>query len=181
MERMRHVGLVAVVAAALFSAAAVPDAAATPTAHPHAAARPTALESSIVAGVNEIRARHGLARLRLSASLSAAARAHSRSMATRGFFAHASADGTSFDVRVRRFYPARGFRFWSVGENLVWASPDLDAARAIELWLASPPHRRNILTNRWREIGISVVRATASGVYGGKPITVVTVDFGVRR
>ena len=45
-----------------------------------------------------------------------------------------------------------------------------------------PEHRANILTARWRQIGISVVHVGSSGsVFGGGPVTIVTTDFGVRR
>jgi uncharacterized protein YkwD len=102
-------------------------------------------------------------------------------MARRGYFSHDSANGGSFSQRIAQSYPARGFRSWSVGENLVWGGPDIAAARAFRLWLASPPHRANLLTSRWREIGLSAVHATsAPGVYGGRPATIVTADFGAR-
>jgi hypothetical protein len=39
-----------------------------------------------------------------------------------------------------------------------------------------------MLTARWREIGLSAVHVmTAPGTYGGREVTIVTTDFGVRR
>ena len=71
---------------------------------------------------------------------------------------------------------------WRVGENLVWSSPQLSARRALELWLNSPPHRQNLLTPVWREVGIAAVHASsAPGVYGGSDVTILTADFGVRH
>jgi uncharacterized protein YkwD len=68
-----------------------------------------------------------------------------------------------------------------VGENLVWASPALDAQHALQLWLASPEHRANLMNPRWREIGVSAVHAaSAPGVYHGLPVTIITTDFGAR-
>jgi uncharacterized protein YkwD len=53
---------------------------------------------------------------------------------------------------------------------------------AIKLWLGSPEHRKNMLTARWREIGVAAVHvAGAPGVYKGMDVTIVTTDFGVRR
>jgi uncharacterized protein YkwD len=79
------------------------------------------------------------------------------------------------------FYVSSGYRYWAVGENLVW-STDLDAKQALKLWMASQHHRANILTPRWREIGISAVSvASGAGVYQDLPVTIVTTDFGVRR
>ena len=112
----------------------------------------------------------------------AAADAHSRAMARRGFFAHESADGTSFWKRVRHYYPQGRHRYWSVGENLLWASPGVAPAEAMRMWMASAPHRANLLTGRWREIGLSAVHVqSAPGVFAGREVTIVTADFGVRR
>ena len=49
---------------------------------------------------------HGLAPLRLSPALTAAADGHSAQMARLGYFSHNSANGTSFSQRIARFYPA---------------------------------------------------------------------------
>jgi uncharacterized protein YkwD len=139
------------------------------------------LETQVLAELNSIRKRHGLVPLRLSRPLSTAADTHSRAMGTYGFFAHDSRDGSAFWKRVQRFYGTRGYDNWSVGENLLWSSGRLSAARALELWMGSPGHRKNILTARWREIGISAVTvAAAPGVYGGNDVVIVTTDFGVR-
>ncbi len=48
--------------------------------------------------------------------------------------------------------------------------------------MASPEHRANILSPKWREIGVSSVHvARAPGVFGGREVTIITADFGVRR
>ena len=139
------------------------------------------LGSGLVAQVNTLRLAHGLVPLRVSPSLRAAANVHSTQMARLGYFSHDSANGGSFSSRIATFYPARGYRSWTVGENLLWASPDVGALRALKLWLASPPHRANLLNPRWREIGLVAVHArSAPGVYGNAPTTIVTADFGTR-
>jgi uncharacterized protein YkwD len=140
------------------------------------------LEKAVLAEINQLRGRHGLKPLRLSARLSAAADAHSRAMVTQGFFAHDSSDGTLYWKRVQRWYGPRGYAYWAVGENLLWASPSVAPGAALSMWLESPPHRKNLLTAKWREIGLSAVHATAApGVFGGREVTVITADFGVRR
>jgi uncharacterized protein YkwD len=139
------------------------------------------LERQVLAELNEVRRAHGLRSLRRSAPLSIAADRHSRAMGRHGFFEHESRDGSSFWRRVKRFYDSRGYRSWSVGENLLWSTPGLDAARAVELWLKSPGHRRNILTPRWREIGLGAVFVPgAPGIFGGRDVLIITTDFGVR-
>jgi uncharacterized protein YkwD len=146
----------------------------------HWVGRLHALEPQVFAAINDFRRAHGLAPLRLSRALTIAAGEHSLSMAEHGYFEHSSLDGSPLWQRVAAVYAPNGRR-WSVGENLVWASPGLSAGRALELWLASPPHRATLLSRAWGEVGLGAVRAVAGGVYGGRVVTILTADFGVRR
>ncbi len=137
--------------------------------------RSAQLEADVLEQLNEVRREHGLVPLRLSAPLGKAAEAHSREMASAGYFEHESADGSAFWKRVERFYPSNGRSFWAVGENLLWSSPGVDGPGALKLWMASPEHRANILTAKWREIGVSVIEvAAAPGTYEGLDVTIVT-------
>ncbi len=152
---------------------------AVPVANP-ATERPPTVRAALAAGVltklNAIRVSHGLVPLVLNAQLSAAATQHSTEMLVRGYFAHGSRDGTSPQKRIKRYY--KGI----VGENLLWAAPDVGAARALVLWMATPGHRAAILDPRWREIGIGALHATrAPGKFRGHAVTVITTDFGARR
>ena len=141
-----------------------------------------ALETQVLGQMNRVRAKHGLRPLRFSNRLRAAAALHSTQMGQRGFFSHDSVDGSAFWHRVKRYYGASGYRFWAVGENLLWSSPGVDAQRAVQMWMNSPPHRKNLLSARWREVGLASVHVSnAPGVYGGREVTIVTADFGVRR
>jgi uncharacterized protein YkwD len=176
----RRASRLILLAAALLSLWVVAAPAGATANRPAAAMR--SLEQDVLANINALRRQHGLAPLRLSNALSAAARQHSNEMASRGYFSHNSANGSSFDRRIARFYPMSGRRYWSVGENLLWSSPDVDANGALEMWVNSPEHRKNMLTARWREIGLSAVHVTsAPGTYGSREVTIVTSDFGVRR
>jgi uncharacterized protein YkwD len=140
------------------------------------------LNHQVLAAVNRFRAAHGLVALRESRGLDRSARQHSLEMGRDGYFGHSSADGTSFWQRIRRYYSAKHSSYWSVGENLVWASPSLSAAKAMSLWIASPPHLKNLLTAQWRQIGVSAVSVdNAPGVYHGLHAIIITTDFGVRR
>jgi uncharacterized protein YkwD len=142
----------------------------------------TALNHQVLAAVNSFREAHGRLPLRESTGLDRSARQHSLEMGRLGYFGHSSADGTAFWRRIRRYYPSRGDSYWSVGENLVWASPSLSAGTAMKLWIGSPPHLKNLLSRQWRQIGVSAVAiASAPGVYDGQRVTIVTTDFGVRR
>ena len=140
------------------------------------------LEQALLKEINVTRVRHGRAKLSLSPPLHSAARAHSQSMLTQGFFAHRSADGTSMASRVRLRYGARGYVGWSVGENLLMASYGISAREAVELWLGSPGHRRNLLDPLFRHVGISAIsRDSAPGVFGGERALVITLDLGTRK
>ena len=140
-----------------------------------------ALESSVVARMNAVRRSHGLRPLRLNRRLHAAAVFHSKDMGRRGYFEHDSLTCAPFWRRIERFYPSRGFRSWTVGENLLWGSDTYDATFAVREWMNSPPHRQNMLSRNWREVGIGAAFfAAAPGEYRGRPVTIVTADFGSR-
>ena len=125
---------------------------------------------------------NGLRELRSARRSRSAALGHSQSMAKHGYFSHEGWNGTPFWKRIKPTVPAAAGKAWSVGENLIWASPDLSADQAIKIWLNSPPHRKNLLTPAWREIGLGAVhaldapRASTSGL----DVTILTADFGVR-
>jgi uncharacterized protein YkwD len=121
------------------------------------------------------RRRHGLRSLRSRRTLQIAATAHARDMVRRRYFGHVSPDGTD---PLRRALAAgyRGAHRTGVGENILsWASP-LTPAEVVSKWMASPPHRRDILRRNWKDVGVALIRASASGSRG---VTVV-VEFGRR-
>jgi uncharacterized protein YkwD len=139
------------------------------------------LELDIVARINAQRTTRGLRPLRVSRQLIAAAGYHTRQMGQLGFFEHESVNGAPFWRRIERFYPG-GRGYWSVGENLFYESPETSASSAVREWMQSPPHRQNILDREWREIGIAAEHfESAPGAFGGRSVTIVTTDFGVRR
>lgn len=139
------------------------------------------LSRAILSELNLVRARSGLRQLHPSGGLAHAAEQHSFSMARKGFFSHTSRDGSAFSARIKRFYPPDGFRVWRVGENLLWASPDITPRQAVKAWLDSPAHRRVVLMPEWREIGLGSVHGSAvAGEFGGREATIITADFGTR-
>ena len=139
------------------------------------------LDLGVLVQLNAIRTSHGLAPLKLNPVLTTAARGHSSEMLADGYFAHDSVDGSPFWKRLTTYSNSAPHGSWSVGENLLWSSPEVDAPKALQLWMASPEHRDNILAARWREIGIAAIHVdSAPGTYGGRAVTVITTDFGVR-
>ncbi|WP_101068789.1 CAP domain-containing protein [Roseovarius salinarum] len=108
----------------------------------------TDLGVSARASINAIRAQHGRGALRVDDRLAAAAVAHARDMAARGFFGHAGSDGAGVGDRVRR----QGYGFCVVAENLARGRGSLSAVLAG--WMKSRPHRRNLLNRRVTGYGL---------------------------
>jgi len=139
------------------------------------------LNQQVFAAINTFRTSRGLVALKESNALDRAALAHSLQMGQKSFFSHDSANGEQFYVRVKRYYHVTGYSHWTVGENLVWGAPALSAAAAMQQWIKSPPHLKNLESAKWRDLGVSAVTvARAGGVYGGQRVTIITTDFGVR-
>jgi uncharacterized protein YkwD len=160
---------------ALFLSVGSATALSQPAAAPRAV-RAQTLAAEVVREVNRVRLAHGLRPLRRSAGLTACARVHTRAMLRRGVFAHELPGEPSFSARVRRHYGGR-----SAGENLAAQTPPLTARDAVQMWLASPGHRQNLLSRRWREIGVAALVAVgAPGDFGGADTALVTATFGVR-
>jgi uncharacterized protein YkwD len=154
------------VAIAAANAQATPDTAASETAtesapdtHP-TATPPTSMPSGpadwpvyILARINQVRAEHGLNPLTLVPELSYAAQAHAEDCARRGWGSHVGTDGAVLKTRLERV----GYVGNNQGENWVQA---LNAQRAFEWWYGeippNDPHRRNILSPYYTEIGIGV-------------------------
>lgn len=141
------------------------------------------LARTLVAAVNRARRAHGLRPLAYSGALASAATEHAKALATAGMFTHDwPTTGRLFSSWIRNFYPARGYRAWRAGENLLWASPGFSPADAVQQWIDSPAHRRVLLTKSWRELGSGVVSPVAApGAYGGRDVQIAAAEFGLRR
>jgi uncharacterized protein YkwD len=141
------------------------------------------LARTLVAAVNRTRRTYGLRPLAYSGALANAATEHAKALATAGMFTHDwPTTGRLFSSWIRSFYPARGYRAWRAGENLLWASPGFTPSDAVQQWLESPTHRRVLLTKSWRELGIGVVSVVAApGTYGGRDVQIAAAEFGLRR
>jgi uncharacterized protein YkwD len=140
------------------------------------------LELSTIAQINEVRIQHGLAPLKLSRPLFESANAHCSDMVAGGYFDHDSASGIGVGARLEAFYRPANHRLYKAAENLLWSTGTMSPARMVALWMQSPEHRQNLLDPAWQQIGLATLTVpSAPGVYAGKAVTVVTVDFGVRQ
>ena len=130
--------------------------------------------------LNQTRRAHGLKPLRANPRLLKAAERHSKSMVVRGYFSHVEPGGASSLDRVRRTGYLRGARAWTCGENIGWGDgPTSTPRNMMRAWMASAPHRANILTRGFREVGLGGVpgRPGRPGPGAGTYTTV----FGGRR
>jgi uncharacterized protein YkwD len=121
-------------------------------------ASPTAANSATLCLLNVERGRYQKKRLRSNDKLALAADGHARDMVQNHYFSHDAPSGQNFVERIKAtHYIPRGSS-WALGENLAWGEQSRATPRQIVgAWMASPPHRANILTADFGEIGIAVV------------------------
>ena len=137
--------------------------------------------AAILCEINAARADAGAGPVRSRPSLGDAAVAHSRDMVERRYFAHESPEGEGPADRARRAGYMRRADSWRIGEVLAWSRGEtLTAAAVVELWLDSPPHRRILLSRRYRDVGTGPVGGAPVGDPSVRPATTVTVVFGRR-
>jgi uncharacterized protein YkwD len=127
--------------------------------------------------LNNVRRGRHLPRLRLNAELSAAATRQGRDMLKRRYFAHEGPSGPTLTDRILRSGYLRRFGAWTLGENIGWGWRSYGTPRAIVAgWMRSPGHRRNIVSRKFRDIGIAVIVGDPLG-HRRKALLYVT-DFG---
>ena len=132
--------------------------------------------------LNEQRAARGLRPLRHDDRLRVAADAHSREMVEHHFFDHVSpVSGSTVDLRVEATDYLEGADGWRIGENLAWGSGELATpARAVDGWMNSDGHRRNILTRGFRDIGIGIVPGAPTQIPVAHAAATYATEFGSR-
>lgn len=118
----------------------------------------------------------GLAPLAEAAALNRSAFGKSGDILRCNSFSH-HACGRDFTYWMRQSGYLSG-RCWRTAENLAWGVGDAGTPRAIfRAWLHSPAHRRNILTGRFAQIGVSLRTGRLRGMAGTR---VWTQHFGSR-
>ena len=124
------------------------------------------IERAIHEEVNARRAEHGLDALSTESALDTAAREYSQSMAERDFFSHTAPGDDSFSEHYRD----DGVDCTGLGENILMRTVRADsaeavAANAVEQWMNSSGHRRNILRESWTADGVGVAFDGDGGLY----------------
>lgn len=108
---------------------------------------------------NEERVALRLPRLAVDARLMHAAEGHADWMANNAELSHIGEGGSSFSQRIyAQGYPLRGG-----GENI--AAGQRDAKAAHQAWMNSAGHRRNILNQSWRDVGLACHESDGGRLY----------------
>ena len=122
-----------------------------------------------LAEVNAFRASNGVAPLVLNDKLTAAAQGHAADMARKNYFSHSSLDGRTPAQRIN----AAGYTGWTAwGENIAWGYRDWHTTLVV--WQNSASHRANLLSPRFKEIGLGAAVSPSGTRYWVQ-------DFGARR
>ena len=121
------------------------------------------LERQAFVLVNKKREENGLRDLEWNDQLEAVAKLHSGNMAEYRFFSHKGLDNKYVSDRADAAHVG-GWR--SIGENIAFMRGYSDpVSMAVDLWLDSPAHRRNMMDPNWNESAIGVGVAQDGSVY----------------
>lgn len=112
-----------------------------------------ALEALTIEGINAIREEHGLEPLTYHEGLTRAARRYSEQMARHDFFSHTGIDGSDLEDRA----VAHGLKYRFIAENLHSSKGyDDPVPVALDGWMKSKGHRKNILDGRHTHTGVGI-------------------------
>lgn len=131
-----------------------------------------AVEKSVIAHTNRERQKRGLPRVQSKRNMNAAARSHSQHMAKVGKLAHEGiGDGTPAS-RALKYNCGGGL--WSENCQGPWSKQYLKhyktteerlGEKAVDNWMKSPPHRRNLLDPQWVAMGAGAGQTRDGGIY----------------
>lgn len=160
-DPVRRIVEVAAATVALLAVTAAPAHAGNVAPTPFSAAGPMTaptLMDELVTLTNDERTRGGCAALETHQELMVVSVRQSHYMAATGDFGHIGWRGSTWQARSR----AAGYTD-AAGENIAWGFED--AASVMDAWMASPPHRENILNCATRSLGTGVQRAADGTLY----------------
>lgn len=126
----------------------------------------------LLADTNAQRAANGVGSLRLNDKLDAAAQANADDMAARNYWSHYTPEGNPPWVWVT----AQGYSYQALAQNL--AAGFSDEQNTVDGWMASPPHRENLLNSAYTEVGFGYANNPDYTSAGGGPMTIVVAFYG---
>lgn len=122
-----------------------------------------AVEARAFELMNAYRIGLGLRGLPWDEQVVAIARAHSQNMADQKFFSHKDLNGGFVDDRAAK---AGIFNWLAIGENIAFMKGYDDPGQmAVEKWMQSASHKKNILSGQWRASAIGVATASDGSIY----------------
>jgi uncharacterized protein YkwD len=132
--------------------------------------------------IDRIRHAWHLGPVRANAALRAVAASQVRNMVRWDYFSDVRPSGQTPMALVA----ATGYRAHassvSVAQNIAWGTgPYATPARIVAAWMASPPHRRVILTRSFRDAGVAAIAAVPSRFSHGTYGATYAIEFGARR
>ncbi|HEV7586200.1 MAG TPA: CAP domain-containing protein [Solirubrobacteraceae bacterium] len=132
--------------------------------------------------IDRIRAAWHLGPVRANAALRAVAASQVRNMVRWNYFSDIRPSGqTPMALIAATGYRAHASSV-SVAQNIAWGTgPDATPARIVAAWMASPPHRRVILTRSFRDAGVAATPAVPSRFGQGSYGATYAIEFGARR
>ncbi len=101
---------------------------------------------------NRERLQNGLPAFKVDPACQRAADDHAQDMARRGFFSHTSPDGGEMTDRYSRYG-----RWTTLAENIAMGT-HMDSRGAVQSWMKSPGHRRNILGTQYGSMGVGIAQ-----------------------
>jgi uncharacterized protein YkwD len=132
--------------------------------------------------VNAERAARGIPALRRDADLAQAARGHAHDMAQHKYFSHTSPNGDGLSDRLRAAGYGRPGDGWRAGEDIGWGTGARATPNAlVDAWLDSDGHRRILLSDGYREIGVGVAAGAPKQTGSELPGATYTMDLGAIR
>jgi len=129
------------------------------------------LPAVLVLLTNEERSEQALNTLETNRLLELAAQAKANDMAQKEYFSHVSPEG----LTPWFWLDGVAYPYIKAGENL--AVNFIDSEDVHQAWLDSPTHKANIVSAKYKEIGI----ATAQGKYKGKDAIYIVQFFGTQK
>lgn len=124
----------------------------------------------IIQLTNQERVKEGLPQVQSDPELTQAALRKAAYMFAKNYWAHTAPDGTE----PWKFVIDAGYNYRFAGENLArdFATPEA----AVAAWMASPAHKENLLSTRYRDMGVAVVQGELNGVQ----TTLIVQFFGTK-
>lgn len=140
------------------------------------------VEASVFCLINQTRSHAGLAKLTRSPKLDGSSAWHDGEMLQYRFLSETAPGRTTVLERINRFGYFKGVKNGLYAENVgAGASSNGTPQKLMDAWMASPPHRANILYPNFRDIGIGAILAPPDpAFFANFPSTVYTTDFGRR-